>query len=189
MATCPPFIEGTQTGWRLSKHRRAPPPLGPCQKHESHFPFTDTSRILRPYLRSYLLHHGNSQGGLGLSVYREGANIALRVGVDGRIRPESKPMRPFMEILIFLVHLPPTDLPENAILDLIADTPQEKIDHLHTCDNPAVMEDVYAQLPNLRTLHLTSTALSAPPPKPNANQNKGLPLSLRHVVFEGLVAD
>ena len=149
----------------------------------------DISQILRPYLRDYLHHRDSSQNGLGLSVFRRDCAITLRVGNEGDFHPESAYTDSLMTITIFLSQSPPKDLLEKAILDLITEASREEIVYFRANSNSAVTEDIYAQLPNLRTLYLVTITLSAALPKPSVNEDGGLLPSLQHVVFDRLIAD
>ena len=57
----------------------------------------------------------------------------------------------------------------RAAHELIAHVPQEEVIYLHMERRSAAMEDAYRQLPNLRTLSLSSYNLSLPEVFPNPN--------------------
>ena len=144
----------------------------------------DISRILGPYLRDYLRHRGSSPNGVDLSIFRADRRITLDVGDGHEVHPDSKPS--LMTIMVFLSQSPPDNLLQKAILDLVAGTPRGEIISFRAGGNTVVMEDLYAHLPNLRTLYLTKVALSTALPK--AADEDILP-SLQHVFFSGLVVE
>jgi len=152
----------------------------------------DISPLLGPYLRDYLQHRGRVHSGLGLCVSRHDSYIRFCAGDAGRIRPHalgSEQMASFLVIMICPNPSPPKDLLEKALLDLIADTPREKIFHFSAHRNHVAMTNVYAQLSNLRTLHLDTIHLSDALPRPSPGGDGGILPSLRHVVLERMIAD
>ena len=152
----------------------------------------DISPLLGPYLRDYFRRRGRAYSGLGLCVSWHNNDISFRAGDGGGIRPSalgSEQMASFMAIMIYLNTPPSKELLEKAFLDFIADTPREKIVHFSAHRNPGVIADVYTQLPNLRTLHLDTIRLSAALPKPSPGEEEGILPSLRHVVFDRMLAD
>ena len=151
----------------------------------------DISRILGPCLRDYLQRRDRSQNGLGLYVSRFGHEITFRMGNVGGIHPstpESERMVSFMGIIICVDQLPPENLLERAILDLIPDTAQAEIVYFKTHRGPA-MNGTYAQLPNLRALHFDTIPLSAVLPEPNLGWDGGVLPFLQYLSLERVVAD
>ena len=69
-------------------------------------------------------------------------------------------MKPFVVVHIHLIQGPPRNLLGGAIVDLIAQAPQEEVIYFRICYDAVVMKDVYALFPNLRGLHF---ALSLTP--------------------------
>jgi len=124
----------------------------------------DLSHLIGPYLRHYLRHRGGSRGGLGLSLgFPLGHSIVLSVGDVGGIDfyiPAPARMNRFMTIAIDLNQSDLADTWNKAALDLISHSPREDIIYFHAYGDRMVMEDISAQLPNLRGLHLDGMPLS-----------------------------
>jgi hypothetical protein len=152
----------------------------------------DISQVLRPYLRDYLQQRSKSHNGLGLYVSWGDHEINFHADGGGRLNRstlEPERMTPFMTIEVYLDQPPPKNLLEKAMLDLIADTPREKIVYLRTYRNPVAMEDVYPKLPNLKTVHFDTIPLSAalPKPKPNPDGDEDTLPSLKRIFFDRLI--
>ena len=93
-------------------------------------PVGDISHTIGPYLRDCPRRCGRSRSGLGLSLFKPGSGVGLRVG-DVRQTDfsalASARVNLFVRIAIVLDREHPRDLPEKAILHLIAHTPREEI--------------------------------------------------------------
>jgi len=75
-------------------------------------------------------------------------------------------MAPFAMITMELDQTP-KDLLKKGVINLIENTPQDKIIYLCTGGEPAAMKDISAQMPNLRALYSYSLPLPATFPEPN----------------------
>jgi len=150
----------------------------------------DISDTVGPYLRNYLRRRGTAQHELGLYV-ASWDGIVLHVGDAAGLLPSisvSQPMVPFISITVTTGRATPDDLPGKIILGLIAHIPQEEIVYLRTHGNPTSLDNIYSQLPNLRTLHSAKIPLSAVFQKPKADGGDRVPY-LQHVFFDRVVAD
>jgi len=151
----------------------------------------DVSDLVGPYLQDYLRRRGGSQSGLGLSLrVTRGDSIVLHVGDPSGIdfsNPVPARMKTFAEITMDLDRGHPKHILEEAILRLIAYTPQEEIVHFRTYGEPVAMEKISAQLPNLRGLHFEKTPLPAALPKSSLDR-KIFP-SLQYILLDWVVAD
>ena len=150
----------------------------------------DISRLLGPYVQSYLRGRERSSNGLGFGISWENRGFDIDVGDADEVHPAT-PGRgnSFMLIMVHLNEWPPKNLLTSAILDLIADTPREEIVYFKSRRNLLVMEDVYAHLPNLEALYLTTLPLSVAFPRPILDGTDAIPPSLQHVYLAGLIAD
>ena len=147
----------------------------------------DTPDTVGPYLRDYLRRRGTPKNELGLYV-ASGDGIVLHVGDAAGLLPSisvSQRMVPFVSITVITGR---GTLPEKIILGLIAHTPQEEIVYLRTHGNPTSLDNIYSQLPNLRTLHSARIPLSAVFQKPKANGDDRVP-RLQRILLERVVAD
>ena len=89
----------------------------------------DISQIVSPYLRDCVGHRGRPQSGFGVYMYEGGNKIGHNVGDVGTVDPSTPwdQVSWFLSIEIHLDGTPPKDLLGQAILDLLAHTPQEDI--------------------------------------------------------------
>ena len=127
----------------------------------------DISQIIGPYIRDYLRRRGRSQLGLGLSISSE-PDIELQAGdVDGIdfSVPAPARMNTFLDITIEFNRTPSKARLEKAALDLIAHVPREEVIYFRAYGKPLAMEEISAQLPNLRGLHFERVPLPAAFPR------------------------
>jgi len=151
----------------------------------------DISQTIGPYLRDYLRRRSRSKSGLGLSVSKSERHITLCAGDTGAIDP-SPPVwaevATFVDITMELDQIP-QDLLETGVLDLIAHTPREEIVLFRSWGDPVAIQDVSAQLPNLRTLHFGAMPLPPVFQEPSLGGNEKLLPSLQHIFVERVYVD
>jgi len=149
----------------------------------------DVPRIVGPYLRDYLQRRDRSQMGLGLAVSRLGRLSVLHIGDVGGIELSTLVwMAPFVEIVMELDQEPQGPL-EKGVLDLFAYLPRDEVIFLHSLVEPAAIEDMSTQFPNLRALRSVSIPLHTVFPAPNLDGNEGAPTSLQHIRLELPIVD
>ena len=78
---------------------------------------------------------------------------------------------------------------EKGALDLIAYIPRDEVVCFRSWGEPAAIEDMFAQFPNIRTLHSVSILLPAIFPEPNLDGNERIPTSLQHIHLDLPVVD
>ena len=149
---------------------------------------TDILQIIGPYLQDYLRRRGRSQNGLGLFISRYGLSITFQTGDIGAINPSTSAWRQvakFIEITMKLDEIYPDSLGEG-VLDLIAHCPRNEIVCFCSWSGPAAMQDISAQLPNLRVLHFGGMFLSHIFQEPNLDDSENGELfpSLQHIFAE-----
>ena len=143
----------------------------------------DIPRIVGPYLQDHLRRRDRSQGGLGLSIIQLGRCTIFHVGDAGGIdlsTPMWEQIVPSVSITTELV---------NGSLDLVAHTPRDEVVSFYSWGEPAAMEDISTQFPNLRALHSCSMPLPVVFPELCLDGNERIPPSLQHVFLEGIVVD
>ena len=147
---------------------------------------TNIPRMVGPYLRDYLRRRNWSPNGLGLSISQFRDHITLNIGDVGGIDLSTSvrgQITPFVVIAVYLCE-EPRDLLGKAFLDLVSYTPRDEVIHLHSRGEPAVMEDMSARFPKLRTLHSELIPLLAVFPGSSLDGNRGIPTSLQHIFLE-----
>ena len=120
------------------------------------------SQTIGPYVRDYLRRRGRSRDGLGLSLSSLGSLIVFHVGNVGGLHSTSERERmvSFMEFTIGLDPVP-GDVQEKVTLDLIAHTPRVDVVYFQACGSLTVVDDLRAQLPNLKVPDLHMVRLYA----------------------------
>ena len=151
----------------------------------------DISETIGPCLRDYLRQRGKSRGGLGLDLSTGKPHIRWGIcdvsGIDFSA-PGSIRMEKFMEIIIWLDSVPPMDVMREMTLNLIAHAPREEVVYFQTFHNPVAMEEVSAQFPHLRALHLWKTPLRVVFPKPTPGMDREMFPSLQHLTLDHVSA-
>ena len=157
--------------------------VGPCVVE-------DISHLIGPYLRDCLRRRGRSESGLGLSLTIPSAGrAALRVGDVGEINfyaPAPARMNQSMEIIVEGYF---ADLWETVALALITHTPREEVVYFQVCGGSVDMEDIPAQLPNIRGLHFEGTPFSIAFPESNLDRAEEIFPSLRYVFLDRMIVD
>ena len=162
-------------------HRLDHPILDKLEISPSGCTVADISQVVGPYLRNYLQHRTNSQGGLALSL-PYGHDLIFNIGDQGE----------FMGFVILEIKFgvdPSTPLLEKAILDLIAHVPREEVTDLRMHSKPIAMGNIYSQLPNLETLNINGISLSKVFPGPDTIENGAIPVSLKNLTLGWLTVD
>ncbi|KAF9785006.1 hypothetical protein BJ322DRAFT_802415 [Thelephora terrestris] len=149
----------------------------------------DISETIGPFIRDYLRRRGKSQTGLGLYISSE-ESIELRVediGVAGFSAPEPLWLNTLVETIIHLDPMPPADVLEEALLDLIAYVPREEIVFFQACNSTISADVMSTQLPYLVGIRFEETPLDVAFPKSTLDHGEIFPhlqhLSLHHVVI------
>jgi hypothetical protein len=154
----------------------------------------DISQTIGPYVRDYLRCRGRSRDGLGLSLSSLGSLIVFHVGNVGGLRSTSERERmvSFMEFTIGLDPVP-GDVQEKVTLDLIAHIPREDVIYFRACGSLTVVEDLRAQLPNLKVLDLHMVrlyaAFSTPISEDGSHVQERFPPSLQHIYLGRLIVN
>jgi len=145
----------------------------------------DISQLIGPYLRDYLRHRDKSQNGLGLYLFSEGYTTFHVGDVDGIVlsTPATTRIRTFIVITVWLDQRP-KELLMGVPLELITQIPREEVVYLEVFGEPAAMEDVSAQLPNLRGLHFKKTPLLSIFPVSALDGDGKIFPSLRHIYLD-----
>ena len=147
----------------------------------------DISQVIGPYLRDYFGRRGGSQNGVGLFVSQSWNVIDHSVGYVGDLDPATPAgdqVRWFATIEISLSEIPPDDLLEGLVLDLLAHTPKEDVVYFRVSE--VATEAISTHFPNLRAAHFDETPLSTLTNL--GGDGKSLP-SLRHVCLDEVVVD
>ena len=145
----------------------------------------DISDSIGRYLQDYLRRRGRSQSGLGLYLSSEDI-IEFRIedvaGTD-LSAPGPAWTNTIVEVVIHLDQIPPEDLLEEALLDLIAYVPRTEIVYFRTYGSPIPTEAMSAQLTYLRALYFEGTPLHVAFPKSNLDWDGIFP-HLQHVTLD-----
>ena len=80
--------------------------------------------------------------------------------------------------------LRPMSLLNKAALELMAHVPREEVTHFWMHRRHIAMSDIYPQLPNLTTLHVSLLSLSDVPPGPDTIKRSAIPVSLKNLTLE-----
>ena len=157
----------------------------------------DIPQIIGPYLRDYLRRRGRPQNGLGLSVFQAGQaglHATLCVGDVCAFDP-STPMwgqvATFVKVTVTLDQTMATnrDRSVKGVLDLIPYTPRDEIVYFRSWGEPAAMEYISINLPNLRTLQFGGMRLSAALRGSNLDGNDNFWPFLQHIFIERLFVE
>ena len=147
----------------------------------------DISQVIGPYLRDCIGRRSGLKNGVELFVTEGEATIDHSVGDAGDLDPTTSiedQVKWFAKIEIILNEIPPRDLLEGLIFDLLAHTLQEDVIYFWASD--VATEVISARFPNLRTLHLDLTPLST---LTNLGGDGESFPSLRHVCLDQVVVD
>ena len=152
--------------------------------------FEDISETIGPFLRDHLRRRGRSQSGLGLYISSEDS-IELRVEDVGETDLSAPQpllwMATLVEIVIHLDPMPPVDILDEVLLDLIASVPREEVVYFQTCNSPISTEVMSAQLPYLKAIHFEKTPLDVAFPKSTLGRDE-IFLYLQHIILSQVVA-
>ena len=145
----------------------------------------DISEIIGPYLRDYLRRHGRSRNGLGLYLSSEDT---IEFGVEDVGETDiSAPRTPWLTRLVTtsiqLGQVPPKDLLEEALLNLIAHVPREEIVYFRARGGPISSEAISTQFPYLRAMHFVGTPLGIAFPRSALDRDRIFPC-LQHLTLD-----
>ena len=145
--------------------------------HFQELTINDISETIGPFLRDHFRHRQKSQSGLGLYVSSEDV-IEFRVrdvGGTDFSAPELLLMAILVRVTIYLNPMPPADVLEGALLDLIAHIPREEVVYFHTYNSPMSTESMSTQLPYLRAICFEETPLGAAFPESTLDRDQIFP--------------
>ncbi|KAF9785009.1 hypothetical protein BJ322DRAFT_802960 [Thelephora terrestris] len=145
----------------------------------------DIPTIIGPFLRDHLRRRGRPQCGLELSLSNlDTIHFSVKdVGETDFSAPGPASMNTLVATLIQLDQIPPEDLLEDAVLDLIAHVPPEEVVHFRASSRPVATEAISTQLPYLKAIHLEDTSLHVAFPKSILDRDKIFP-HLQHVFLD-----
>ena len=153
--------------------------------HVTDATINDISEIIGPYLRDHLRRRGRSQNGLGLYLSSEDT---IEFGVEDAGKTDFSALAiawlaRLVTAGIQLGQVPPKDLLEEALLNLIAHFPREEVVYFRTCSGPISTKAISAQFPYLRAMHFHGTPLDIAFPKSALDRDRIFPC-LQHLTLD-----
>ena len=145
---------------------------------------SDISEIIEPYLRDHLRRRGRSRNGLGLYLSSKDT-IEFHVDDIGETdlsAPGAVWLARLVTTSIHLGQVPPKDLLEEALLNLIAHVPREEIIYFKARGGPISTEAISTRFPYLRAMHFVETPLEVAFPKLVLDRDRVFPC-LQHLTL------
>jgi len=119
----------------------------------------DISQTLAPYMQDYFQRDPRFRDTLGVSSSISEDSISISVTVAGAqtIASTQKPPRVSLTVL---TDVPPPDIPEQLLINLITLIPRERVVFFRAGVDVKLPDEFFLMMPNIETLHLPDQALS-----------------------------
>ena len=173
-----------EDGFPLLHHLDYPVKMDNLTLNVTDATINDISEKIGPYLRDHLRRRGRSRNGLGL-YFSSKDTIEFHVedvGETDLSAPGTAWLARLVTTSIQLGQVPPKDLLEETLLNLVAHIPQEEIVYFKARGGPISTEAISTQFPYLRAMHFVETPLDVAFPKSVLDRNRIFPC-LQHLTL------
>ena len=121
-------------------------------------PTENISESLAEYMQDYIQRDPRLRGRLGITSSTSQGSISITVAAvrDETATPVQEPPQ---ISLTTLTDLPPPDISEQFIINLIALVPQERVAFFSASIDVVIPDELYFMMPNIETLHLSDHLL------------------------------
>ena len=145
----------------------------------------DISEIIGPYLRYHLRRRGRSRNGLGLYLSSEDTiEFGVEdVGEADFSAPGTAWLTRLVTTSIQLGQVPPKDLLEEALLNLVARVPRKEIVYFKARGGPISTEAISTKFRYLRAMHFDETPLDVAFPESVLDRDRIFP-RLQHLTLD-----